>query len=290
MEFYVAKNKAMPWGDYGVTLLEGFTSDLGNSRAAIERAGPFAPPIVISSGRLIVTDSVKRSIQSLGLRGVSFRECVKQKIVNIPWTDWDPNEDPPMYPAGGEPEDYIWKRKHSERLAKLMPDLWELVVPADGATVGRVTKRKTTTLILFENTWNKADVFRAEKHCGDVFFTRRARDEIKGLAGGYLTFRKFRSKVGTDAELQAEADLHVSWWEKEPACGEPTDQERRKFTELVTKANRKVKDAAKAKTESGRASRYASAYGFYQTAWEIMRFDSETEKNLRAVLEYFDYE
>lgn len=289
MDFYVAENKAVPWGDYGVVLLEGFTGELGKSRAAIERTGPFAPPIVISSGHLIVTDPVRRSIQSLKLRGISFRECVKQKIVDIPWTDWDPKKDPPKYPAGGEPENYILRRKHNERLAKRMPDLWELVIPADGAIVGRVTKRKTTTLTLYENTWNKADVFRAEEHCDDIFFTQRARDEIKKLTSRCLTFRKFKSKVGTDAELQAEADLDVSWWEQEPSCEDPTDQQRREFSDLIKKANKKVKDASKAKTNSGRASRYCSAYSFYQTAHEIMRFDAETQKNLQIVLKYFGY-
>jgi hypothetical protein len=96
--------------------------------------------------------------------------------------------------------------------------------------------------------------------------------------------------VGTDAELQAEAQLHVPWWEKEPLREDPTDGERRKFSELIKKANQKVKDACKAKTESGRASRYASAYSCYQSAHKIMRFDSETQKNLQTLLEYFDYE
>jgi len=290
MDFYVAENKAMPWGDYGVTLLEGFTCDLDESRAAIERTGPFAPPIIISSGHLIVTDTVKRSIQSLDLRGVSFRKCVKQRIVDILWTDWDPKEAPKTYPAGGEPENYIWRRKHNERLAMLMPDLWEIVIPADGAIVGRITKRKSTTHILFENTWNQADIFRAEKHCSDIFFTQEAKEEIKNLASGYLKFRKFRSKMGTDAELQAEAELHVPWWEKGPLREDPTEQERRTFAELIKKANRKVKDACKAKTESGRASRYASAYSYYQTAHKIMQFDSETQRDLQTVLEYFDYD
>lgn len=289
MNFYTAKNKPMPWGDCGQILLEGFSYKLNNSRVAIERAGPFAPPIVISSGRLIATDSVKRALQTLGLRGVSFRKCVKQKIVDIPWTDWDPLKEPPRYPAGGEPENYILRRKHNERLAGLMPDLWELAVPEGGANVGRVSGCKSAKLILFENTWNKADAFRVKKHPSWIFFTQRARDEIRRLAGGYLRFRRFKSEVASDAELAAKAQPSVTWWERASSVENPPHLERQKFSELVKKANRKVKDACQAKTDQGRSSRYASAYGYYQAARKIMPFDSETQRNLETVLFYFGY-
>ena len=123
-----------PWGDFGRILRHGMSAHLereGGEGGAIrlERAGPYVPPITLPGIRdLIVTDEVKRSMESAGFRGVAVLRVTLERIVDLPCHEWDwkaPN--PEFFPDDGEPETYILGREHSTELAEQMGPLWEVV-------------------------------------------------------------------------------------------------------------------------------------------------------------------
>ena len=78
---------------------------------------------------VIVTDAFRLALESSGLCGLTFKEVIAAKIVDLPWTEWDLTAPHPQkYPAGGEPENYIRGRKHSPSVAAEVGELWEAAV------------------------------------------------------------------------------------------------------------------------------------------------------------------
>src|SRR4051812_43072372 len=82
------------WGDYGSILARG----LGTKRdktgvLLLERAGPFAPPIMFprESGVgfiVIVTQSFREKLLA-NFGALTFKPTIKKHIVSIPWETWD---------------------------------------------------------------------------------------------------------------------------------------------------------------------------------------------------------
>lgn len=123
------------WGDYGRVLVHGLAWNLDRTpegSAQLERCGPFVPPLTLPSGcGPVVTAEARSDLEGSGLRGLSFRPVVLAKVVNLAWQDWDLDAPKPArYPAGGEPENYVLRRKHNPTIAATMPPLFELEVPA----------------------------------------------------------------------------------------------------------------------------------------------------------------
>lgn len=110
-----------PWGDYGSILFNGMSAHLGGDDGPIqlERTGPFVPPITFPGiGDIIVTEEMKLLMEQAGFKGISFRPVEKAHIADVPWHNWNLTaEDPPFYPAGGEPAAYIFDQPHSPKLA-----------------------------------------------------------------------------------------------------------------------------------------------------------------------------
>jgi hypothetical protein len=80
---------------------------------------------------VIVTDDFRRRLLASNLKGIGFRPTVLKRIVQLDWRSWDLQaEEPPKYPAGGEPENYILGRKHNPRIASEVGPLWEVVIDA----------------------------------------------------------------------------------------------------------------------------------------------------------------
>ena len=64
-----------------------------------------------------------------GFSGWEPRPVRIVKAVAIDWQAWDPNADEPrQLPASGEPENYIFSRKHNVSVANAMPALFEISV------------------------------------------------------------------------------------------------------------------------------------------------------------------
>jgi hypothetical protein len=98
----------------------------------------------------------------------------KVRIVEYDWHNWDLNaEEPEEYPDEGEPEVYILARRHSEKLATEIGDIWEVVL-RQGAHVDLVNKDDPYPEIrIIGSTWN-----------GDQFFLAKDAD-IPGDFGMY---------------------------------------------------------------------------------------------------------
>jgi hypothetical protein len=69
-------------------------------------------------------------LESSGLTGFTFLSVEKKLIVELHWEAWNMSaEEPPEYPASGEPEGYILEKPHSTTAATALGELWEVVVP-----------------------------------------------------------------------------------------------------------------------------------------------------------------
>jgi hypothetical protein len=71
---------------------------------------------------------MRDQIEKAGLRGASFREVEKARIVALSWEQWDRSAAAPAeHPEGGEPEGYILRRPHDEQLAEALGPLFQLL-------------------------------------------------------------------------------------------------------------------------------------------------------------------
>lgn len=99
------------WGDYGHILQHGmaYHSPRTDGLLALERTGPYIPPITLPGlGHVVLTSSARKLLESSGLTGFSFRPVKKVLTVELNWETWDLEaEDPPYFPNSREPEDYI---------------------------------------------------------------------------------------------------------------------------------------------------------------------------------------
>ncbi|MCB1262546.1 MAG: hypothetical protein KDB33_19455, partial [Acidimicrobiales bacterium] len=108
---------------------------------ALDSRGPFVPPVTTpSSDLLVVTGEARSAIEASGLGAFEFRPVVLARVVNLRWEAWDLSADwPERMPAGGEPENYVLRRKDSAAARAGMPDVFEVVLPHVGATMPPTT-------------------------------------------------------------------------------------------------------------------------------------------------------
>jgi hypothetical protein len=164
-----------------------------DGKLALERTGPFIPPITFPGiGTAIVTSSARNSLEQSGLSGFSFAPVEKKLIVELRWETWDLNApEPEQYPETGEPEDYILIRAHSPKVADALGDLWEIVVPQT-ATILRPTPivKSYRDLRLDLSTWNGCDLVRGSGY-GSMLLTERARDWFLEQWSEFVSFDEF---------------------------------------------------------------------------------------------------
>jgi hypothetical protein len=137
MKLYRLRQSAF-WGDYGNILATGLGTkrDKTTGHLLVERAGPFAPPMMFTHESLVgfvvlVTQSFRDKLESANFGDLTFRPTVKQHIVCVPWETWDRQTRlPPVIPDSGEPEDYILGQEHSAHTALEMEEIWEFDAPA----------------------------------------------------------------------------------------------------------------------------------------------------------------
>jgi len=195
--FTISERSIVPggWGDYGHILQHGMAahSPRTGGRLALERAGPYIPPITLPGiGDIVLTSEAQRLLESSALSGFSFLPVEKTLVVELHWETWNlAAAKPAEFPESGEPEDYILGKPHSAHAATELGDLWEIVVPST-ATILRpmsvVSSYKELRIDL--NTWNGSDLFRGEGY-GSILFSERARDWFSEHWGKYVRFDEF---------------------------------------------------------------------------------------------------
>jgi hypothetical protein len=186
------------WGDYGHILQHGMASHSPrvDGRLALERTGPFIPPITLPGiGDIVLTSHARQQLDSSGLTGFTFRPVEKVLTVELRWENWDLTADePPYFPDSGEPEDYVLGQLDSPAASGALGELWEVLVP-DTATILRpqciVNSYKELRLDL--STWNGADLFRSNGYLA-ILFTEHAREWFSDNWGKYVEFDEFPTK------------------------------------------------------------------------------------------------
>jgi hypothetical protein len=129
-ECYRIRGLTGGWGDYGAVLFHGLGHlEERGRRLEVERTGPFVPPVTVPGGlAIVVTDQVRRELADPNL---DFRPVVLRKVVLLNWHEWDLRyPHPAHYPPGGEPENYILRRKDRPALHEKIGPLWLVIEEA----------------------------------------------------------------------------------------------------------------------------------------------------------------
>jgi hypothetical protein len=195
ISFFKASARSITaWGDYGDILQHGMTmhSPRVDGRLALERTGPYIPPITFPGRSIILTDAARTLLESSSLTTFSFLPVEKKLIVELHWESWNLSaEEPADYPSAGEPEDYILGKPHSPTVAMAMGELWELVIPLNVEILRpapTVSSYKELTIDL--RTWDGTDLLRSRAY-GGTLFSQRAQDWFTEHWGQYVTFDPF---------------------------------------------------------------------------------------------------
>jgi hypothetical protein len=211
---YLISDEPQPWGDYGSILWNGMTGHLPRveGKLQLERTAPLVPAISFPGpGTVLVRDDLKKHLLESGLTGLSFQPVVMARIVELHWEKWDRDASVPAeYPAGGEPENYILARPHSDRVAEEIGPIWELVLEghavvtmdpsrskldqvldvlrAQGKQAGPRPAPKQPVSLPFTVAVdaNAPDWFHARR--GWTFVSARARDWLEKAAPGCVRF------------------------------------------------------------------------------------------------------
>ncbi|MFN8442779.1 MAG: hypothetical protein U0175_18530 [Caldilineaceae bacterium] len=147
----------------------------------LERFGPYIPPITFPYGATIVTDQLRQRVQEEQFTGVSFRSVSLYHIVKLDWHLWDRNaEEPPEYPEGGEPENYLLNQPHSPDAASALGTLWQLV-PSIVADAQRKGSK------FYTKNYRGEDVCQGSRW-GHTYVSQRFRDWLESEAYPWIDF------------------------------------------------------------------------------------------------------
>jgi hypothetical protein len=138
---------------------------------------------------------MKQAMESAGFRGIRFQEVRKKLIVESDWHTWDRSADDPVrYPKGGEPENYIDERKHSESVAEQIGPLWSLILNP-GAELERFKTGPDQYRDIEDRyvpgTWKGADVFSVALN-NRCYLSGRAADWFRNHFAEWIEVRPVR--------------------------------------------------------------------------------------------------
>jgi hypothetical protein len=130
---------------------------------------------------VILTEDSAQGFEDQGFRGAELNDCTVIKIVkiNIESWDWDA-EEPLRYPAGGEPENYLERRKHATDVAASMPRLFWINAPE------MFSYSPKSLLKDLRASPPDVDAFRTSM---DLFVSERLRDWLAERAGKFVSFQ-----------------------------------------------------------------------------------------------------
>ena len=262
----------MPWGDYGNTLLVGyaFPDEKDKSKILVERTGPFVPPVYYWAKYLLISDTLKQKLEQSNLKGFEYQETVFHKIVDLDWTNWDLTADnPKIYPSGGEPENYIEKRKHNSEIAEKMETIWCLKL--DNKTlIGKQNKNATgrQNLFIIENSWTENDIFLTE-NSGFIFLSEKAKIWFENNSDGFAEFELFNSKVATQEEIETIKDSIKPKPVKVDPFAHVTEKDWKNYQKLTEQANKFVAKSKSDKTEKSKLISINKAIDCLKSAEQI---------------------
>lgn len=198
--FYTLKQSDLEFGDYHDILAHGMVAGTSDDGALIlERTGPFVPHWSMPSwSYVVVTAEFLQKVQNSGLTGYDVMPVIKKKVTKIDWRNWEPYGPKEFkYPAGGEPENYIERRKHSPETAEAIGELWHLRFKPG---IGRVDDLGIHRLS--GKTWNGADFFTEDERSMHLFVSQRGHDWLMQHVPEWVSF----------LELEVMWDVGLTKW------------------------------------------------------------------------------
>lgn len=190
LKVYRLRRPDLPWGDYGDVLAHGFAELSQNgSQLELQRTGPFIPPFSQPSWLyVVVTETLLSDMKNAGLTGFTTIPVVVTKSPKIDWQQWEPYGKQEMkYPAGGEPENYILRRKHSPAASAGFGNLSALLFqPAIDFVYGQHAH-------VVAASWAGTDFFvaRGERPIYN-YVSERGRDWLNEHVGSWVAFEEER--------------------------------------------------------------------------------------------------
>jgi hypothetical protein len=190
LKVYRLRRPDLPWGDYGDVLAHGFANlSEDGSKLELQRTGPFVPPITQPSwSYVVVTESFLLQLKGSGLTGYTTIPVVVTKSPKIDWRQWEPYGEKEMkYPSGGEPENYIERRKHSPEASSGFESLTALLFqPAIDFVYGKDAH-------VVASSWAGTDFFVARTDHPDYnYVSQRGRDWLMEHASEWVSFAEER--------------------------------------------------------------------------------------------------
>ncbi len=177
------------WGGIADIALKGWCIRGQGGVLEITRAGPFVPPISLPEsdmGRMIweviVTDELRKMLETSGLSGFTFQPVVKKHIISMEWEKWALTETGPPEPlATDEFVDYFSNQTHDPQVASGIGNLWEMRLDFHAALKpdGEVVH------------WDGADWFRVKDPTQDtdyIYVSDEARRWLQQTVPAWVTF------------------------------------------------------------------------------------------------------
>ena len=186
--FYRLTRTEPPWGDYGDILIHGMATRSKTGVLELERSGPYIPPITQPGRTVVVSAAFLKELQGSNLSGYEIGPVNKKRIPMIDWREWEPYGSKEMkYPTGGEPENYILRRKHSPEAADGLGEIWELRFQL-GIQVSREGGYH-----LVGDTWKGSDFFQADgDYSNNHYVSEKARDWLLEKVPEWVAFEAER--------------------------------------------------------------------------------------------------
>jgi hypothetical protein len=190
VKFFVV-NAPEVWGDHLTTAVVGMTSHLPrrHGRLQLERAGPIAPPLSVSGNDLIVNEEAKQRLEESGLGTFEFVPVIKAKIVELHWEDWDRSRPLDEEVVVEDPEYTIISRRHSERAAEQMGELYEVQLPIGCVAHGYIdTTRKPWRIYqVSASSWTGGDLIGGKLPGGTlIVVTQRGKSWLEEHYGQWI--------------------------------------------------------------------------------------------------------
>ena len=229
------------------------------------------------------TETFKQKLEKANLKGISFQQAVKDRIVSLEWEKWDLNApEPALYPSGDmDSEEYIIRRKHNEKLAAEMETIWAVVLPKKGFVTRETTKEQS---VLIEQSIGDYDIFFAEYVSHEIFVSERAVLWFKENIDDEIYFEEFPVLQVSDEELsklQNEYKQSIVLQEKEKKM---TNKDWQLWHRLGNEAKKLLENLETAKREDTKVKWKQKALENIKIANEMYPFNDREMEDFQKLM------